>query len=216
MLAEWTAECSADAPTLVVPWSDPHSPARFIDLRAHPYDLAEIAEADSAPPLARALRSLNAQRSPFLTAKCDAWPMRSATHHDELAALALELMIGHEDATFGFSGYIDLLWRERSIFASAHHQQERLDRIVRRAERLEHKEARLECILRPALLAFGAVLEGFAISLYVTGVAADEETAFRRWEAALDDVVKLLRARELEMPQGSATIDAVMHGGSSS
>jgi hypothetical protein len=210
MLAEWNAECSADAPMLVVPWSDPGTGARFVDLRADPYELAEIAEAEHAPALGRALRSLNAQRSPFLTAKCDAWTMTGETHPAELAVLSLEAGHGAEDAAFGFASYIDLLFRERSIFASAHQHQEKLDRIVRRAARLEHEDTKMECIMRPSLLDFSPALEGFAISVYVMTLGSDAETAYHRWEAALDDVVKLLRTRELEPARGSATIDAVM------
>jgi hypothetical protein len=58
MLSDWNAECSADAPTLVVPWEDPASGAHFVDLRANPYDIADIAEAERVPALGRALRSL--------------------------------------------------------------------------------------------------------------------------------------------------------------
>src|SRR3978361_1439490 len=91
MLAEWTAECSADAPTLVVPWSDPDSSARYIDLRAEPYDIAEIPEAEQYPALGRALRSLNAVRSPVLTAKCDVWLLTPESESEELEMLRLEL-----------------------------------------------------------------------------------------------------------------------------
>jgi len=210
MLAEWNAECSADDPMLVVPWNDPGSGAHFVDLRADPYEVAEISEAEHTPALGRALRSLNAQRSPFLTAKCDTWSMSEESHSAELAMMSLEIGHGAEDAAFGFACYIDLVFRERSIFASAHQHQEKLDRIVRRAARLEHEDAKLECILRPAMLDFSATLEGFAFSVYLTAVGSDEATALTRWEAALDDVVKLLRNRELEPARGSATIDAVM------
>jgi hypothetical protein len=271
MLSEWSAECSHDAPTLVVPWSeDPADPTRgahFVDLRAHPYDIAEIREAELYPALGRALRSLNAARSPFLTAKCDAWastpddwesacaaaestrggppladtapnpetspppgPETEARHTFEpdvppssepepdagheadrapsLEALRLELMLPPEEAAFSFASYIDLLWRERSVFASAHHQQDRLDRISRRAQRLPHPEAALHCVLRPALLDLNGPLEGFAVTLYVTALGPEPEIARRRWELALDDVVTLLRSKELQSARGSATIDA--------
>jgi hypothetical protein len=208
MLSEWTAECSHDSPTLVVPWNDPVSGAHFIDLRAEPYDIAEIAEAEHNPTLGRALRSLNATRSPFLTAKCDAWELNSAENHDELESRRLELMLSEEDATYGVGSYIDLLWRERSVFASAHQQQDRLDRIVRRAERLQHSEAVLECILRPALLDLNGPLEGFSVSLYITAVGPEPDIAHRRWELAMDDIVTLLRSKELELARGSTTIDA--------
>jgi hypothetical protein len=158
--------------------------------------------------LGRALRSLNSTRSPFLTAKCDAWPLAGATHAAQLGALALELELDPGEARFGFGSYIDLLWRERSVFASAHQQQDRLDRIVRRAQRLPHREAALECVLRPALLDLSGPLEGFSVTLYLTALGTEAEIAHRRWELALEDIVALLRGRDLESARGSATIDA--------
>jgi hypothetical protein len=210
MLSEWTAECAHDAPTLIVPWSDAASGAHFVDLRANPYDIADIPEADHNPTLARALRSLNATRSPFLTAKCDAWQLASTDpeHAETLDRLRLELMLHEEDALHGYASYIDLLWRERSVFASRHQQQDRLDRIVRRAHRLQHPESALECVLRPAFLDLATPLEGFSITLYVTALAAEPEPARRRWELAMDDLVTMLRSKELEPTRGSATIDS--------
>jgi hypothetical protein len=218
MLSEWTAECSHDAPTLVVPWHEhesppahtgqPHTGCRFIDLRANPYDIAEIPEAEHNATLARALRSLNATRSPFLTAKCDTWLLSATSHTDALEALRTELMLSEDDAQHGFASYIDILWRERSVFASAHQQQDRLDRIVRRAQRLQHPEAALECVLRPAILDLNGTLEGFAFTLYITAIAREPEIARRRWDLATDDIVTLLRSKELEPTRGSATIDS--------
>jgi hypothetical protein len=208
MLSEWNAECANDAPTLVVPWADAQGGARFVDLRANPYDIAEIHEAEQHPALGRALRSLNATRSPFLTAKCDAWELTAADHQEMLDALRLELMTG-DDEVCGFGSYIDLLWRERSVFASAHQQQDRLDRIVRRAQKLPHAEAALECVLRPAVLDLNGPLEGYAVTFYVTAIGSEPAIAHRRWELALEDVVNLLRGKELEPARGSATIDAV-------
>jgi hypothetical protein len=208
MLSEWSAECSHDAPTLIVPWSDAESGARFVDLRSNPYDIADIPEVEHNPILARALRSLNATRSPFLTAKCDIWTLPANDHPEAIEALRLELMLSDEDTLFGYASYIDLLWRERSVFASAHQQQDRLDRIMRRAQRLQHPEAALACILRPALLDLNGPLEGFAITLYVTALGPEAEIARRRWELALEDIVDLLRGKDLELARGSATIDS--------
>jgi hypothetical protein len=203
MRAEWTAECSYDAPTVVVPWSDPATSAHFVDLRAEPFDIAEIPEAEHFPALGRALRSLNATRSPLLTAKCDAWVLSA----EELATLRFDLDAEEHTGSNGFASYIDLLWRDRTLFASAHQQQDRLDRIVRRAQRLPAAEAKLEGTLRPAVLDQAAVLEGFAVTLYVYALGADAASAMRSWELALEDVVALLRSREFEVPRGSATID---------
>ena len=202
---------------LVVPWADPAVGTRFVDLRSEPYDLAEISEAEQHPALARALRSLNATRSPLLSAKCDVWVLSAEIRPEDLLALRLELDQEPELAAVGFGSYIDLLWRDRAVFASAHLQQERLDRLVRRVERLPHDTAALACVLRPALLDFAgpessgpgrsAPLEGFAFTLYVTAVGPDRVAASSAWESALTDVVEVLRSRELEVARGSATID---------
>ena len=207
MQAEWIAECSADAPVLVVPWNDAAAAAHFVNLRAEPYSIAEIPEAERFPDLARALRALNANRSPFLTAKCDAWPISPRDGADELEAMRKELMMQEDEATYAFTSYIDLVWRERGVFASAHQQQDRLDRLARRATKLPHAESMLQCVLRPANVDLGMPLEGFATTLYVTSLASDAEIANRRWASALEDIVDLLRSREFEINRTSATID---------
>ena len=207
MLAEWTAACGPDDPTLVVPWSDPDSGTRFVNLREEPFDLPEIVETENYPALRRALRSLNAPASAFLTAKCDAWTLYAEEGGEKLEALRMELDAGDEEVAFGLGSYIDLIPRERALFASPHIFGGRLDRIVRRASRLPHPYAALELTMRPALVDLKATLEGYSASLYLTGVAGDPETAARRWEAALEDLVHLLREREWAVPVGSATID---------
>src|SRR5258707_14120934 len=91
MLSEWSVECSADDPVLVVPRSDPSDwtgKRRFIDLRENPYDLDHLPEAEQYPPLMHALRALNAAWSPVFTAKCDAWPLFRA----ELNVLRVDLV----------------------------------------------------------------------------------------------------------------------------
>jgi len=208
MLAEWNAECAQDASTLVVPWTDEAGGSRFVDLRANPYDIAEVTEAEHNPTLGRALRSLNASRSPVLTAKCDAWPLSEEAYGEQMKVLRMELMLPEEDIACGYSSYIDLMWRESAVFVSRHKQQERLDRIVRRAKMLNHPECALECVLRPAFVDLNGPLEGYAVSVYVTSLGRDKATAFRRWEFALEDVVTLLRSKEMEVARGSATIES--------
>jgi hypothetical protein len=209
MLADWSAECSADAPTVVVPWHDERSAARFVDLRAEPYDIAEIVEAERYPAIGRALRALNAVNSPFLTAKCDVWTLHADVPADAavLDPLRAELDLDVSLARCGQASYIDLLWRARAVFASRHQQQGRLDQILRRAKLLPHAAAALECVLRPAVLDLTAPLEGYAVSIYVTALGPDEDAAAHAWAAALEDIVQLLRDRQLEPARGSATID---------
>jgi len=196
MLSEWSAECSSDDPVLVVPWSDPSDPSgnrRFIDLRENPYDLDHLPEAEHFPPLMHALRALNAARSSVFTAKCDAWPLDS----EELDHLRTELDMIAEDAPDGFGSYIDLLWRERSTFASYHQQEQMLHRLTRHATTLEYPYAMLDCVIRPALVDLTGPQEGFAVSLYVKALGHDAHTAETNWASALDAVVALLRSKDL-------------------
>lgn len=196
MLSEWSVECSADDPVLVVPWSDPSDKTgnrRFIDLRENPYDLDHLPEAEHFPPLMHALRALNAARSPVFTAKCDAWPLDA----EELEALRLDLDVMAEEAPNGFGSYIDLLWRERSLFASFHLQEQMLHRLTRHAAPLEHPYAMLDCVLRPAMVDLAGPQEGFAVSLYVKAVGHDARAAEANWAAALDAVVSRIRSKDL-------------------
>jgi hypothetical protein len=197
MLSEWSVECSADDPVLVVPWSDASDATgnrRFIDLRENPYDLDHLPEAEQFPPLMHALRALNAARSPVFTAKCDAWPL----DQEELDAVRVNLDVGADEAPAGFGSYIDILWRERSLFASFHLQEQMLRRLTRLAAPLEHSYALLDCILRPAMIDLaGPPQEGFAVSLYVKAVGHDAASAEGNWASALDGVVALLRSKDL-------------------
>jgi hypothetical protein len=194
-----------DDPVLVVPWTAEPGTAdtgmgEFVDLRENPYDLDRIPEAEQHPPLMQALRALNAPRSPVFTAKCDAWVMGTA----ELAALRVELDLAEIEAPCGFASYIDLLWRERTLFVSFHQQEQRLVRLVRLvrlarlADGLEEPYAAVECVLRPALVDLTELQphEGFAVSLYVKALGTDASHAYEHWGLALEAVVTLLRGKE--------------------
>jgi hypothetical protein len=203
MLAEWSVEASADDPVLVIPWSDPSDPSgnrRFIDLRENPYDLDHLPEAELHPPLMHALRSLNAPRSPVFTAKCDAWPLHPKPDAEELEALRLNLDIfddASHDASHGFVSYIDILWRERSIFTSFHQHEQLLHRLTRHAAPLNHPYAMLDCVLRPALVDLTGPQEGFALSLYIKSLGHDPQSAEDNWASALDAIVSLVRSKDL-------------------
>lgn len=205
MVVEWSVECSAEDPVLVVPWSVAEAGASegahiadFVDLRENPYDLDQIPEAEQYPPLMQALRALNAPRSAVFTAKCDAWKLDS----EELNQMRMHLDIGddnHGAAAAGFASYIDLVWRDRSIFASFHQSEQLLHRLERLAAPIYQPSAMLDCVLRPALVDLTGPQEGFAISLYVKALGPDAESAKHDWASALDAVVALLRSKDIAM-----------------
>ncbi|CAN5553455.1 hypothetical protein BH10ACI4_BH10ACI4_33700 [soil metagenome] len=204
MLAEWSVECAPDDPVLVVPWSadaavSPAAP-RFIDLRENPYDLDHLPEAEQFPPLMHALRALNAARSPVFTAKCDAWTLSEDELDDLRQNLDLDLEFAPADtptdALAGFASYIDLLLRERSLFASFHQNEQFLHRLSRRAAPLDHPHAMLDCVIRPALIDLTGPQEGFSITLYIKAVGPDANAAAEHWDGALQAVVALLRGKD--------------------
>jgi hypothetical protein len=193
MRVDWSIECGADDPVLVVPWEDPDNPSsHFVDLRENPYDLDQIAEAEHYPPIMQALRALNATRSPVLTAKCDAWPMAS----DEVEHTQLNLDILPADAPHGFTSYIDLVWRDRPVFLSIHHQEQRIQRLARLLDPIDAPYAAVDCILRPAFVDIAGPQEGFAVSLYLKALGYDAPQAYEHWSRALESVVTVIRGRE--------------------
>ena len=177
---------------LSVPWRDPEGGSEFIDLRANPYDLYLLAEAERYPPLMQALRSLNATRSPVFTAKCDVWSMDSAERED----LRLHLDLQHADSNSGYASYIDTVWRDRSIFTSRHRHEQILDRLVRVGLSVQAPLSALECVLRPAVIDFGETWEGYAVTIYIKAVGADEDHSLDEWGRTMGEVVKVLRGRE--------------------
>ena len=200
MFAEWTVECGADDPVLVVPWSaspdDPESPQlgrHFIDLRENPYDLDQIPEAERHPALLQTLRALNAGRSPVFTAKCDAWEMDSG----EIESIHMDLLLEATDLSHGFSSYVDVLWRERTLFVSLHQHEQLLHRLMRHVEPLDLPYAALECTLRAAMVDLAGPQEGFALTLYVKALGADAADAYRNWSEALAAVVAVVRGKDL-------------------
>ena len=199
MLLEWSAACGADDPVLVVPWAaaeEDNSNAHFVDLRENPYDLDQIPEAEQHPALLQALRALNATRSPVFTAKCDVWPMDP----DELDAARLNLDLPAAEAPAGFASYLDLVWRERSLFVSFPQQEQRVQRLARLLEPIDTPQALVDCVLRPALVDLAGdglrFQEGFSVSLYVQALGTDPIHAYQHWEQALAAVVTALRGRE--------------------
>lgn len=192
MLASWSVECGADDPVLVVPWSDAGG-LHFVDLRENPYDLDQVAEAEQHPALMQALRALNAPRSPVFTAKCDAWAMDA----EELESLQLELDLNSAEAPCGFVSYIDLIWRDRPLFVSFHQQEQRLHRLARLLDPLDHPFALAEAVLRPALVDLTGPQEGFAVTLYVKALGTDAPHAYEHWTKTLEAVVVVLRSKEL-------------------
>lgn len=190
MVADWSVECAAEDPVLVVPWKDPAGKSRFVDLRANPYDFDGVPEAEQHLPLMQLLRVLNAARSPVFTAKCDVWTLDP----EELEHLQLNLGLAEPPRT-GIGSYVDMIWRDGGVFRSFHKHEHELARLIRQAAAFDSEFAELEFVLRPAVIDFDGPQEGYAVTAYVKVIGEDEITASQEWAATLIAVGELLRGR---------------------
>ncbi len=190
MDADWSVECAADDPLVVVPWKNVTETITFIDLRAFPDALTEIPETQQSPALAAALRQWNQPDSPIFTAKCDLWAYPADLFDaDDLPGFA-----------FAHGGYIDLIQHAPDLFASFSAAEAQLRQWTEAARCLPTPNARCEWTLRRAWIAVPehapglSSLEttydkGFATTLYVWGYGASPQAAATTWASALDCLV---------------------------
>jgi hypothetical protein len=173
MQADFSVELAADDPTLAVPWHDPEGRWEYVDLRAHPEQIACIAEGQGFPELREFLTMVNAASSNLQSAKCDAW------FSDEIT---------EEEAIFGaackFGSYVDVAFHQsgpQSSFALHEAFAQRLVELLRRAPELP---AAAEVTIRRAHFespafqsSIAEVREGFYFTIYVIGYGDDETEA---------------------------------------
>ncbi len=184
MHAELTLDLGPESPALEVPWvaetgNDEVDSPGFVDLRAHPQRVRELAEVRAYPPLGEFLLAVNAANSPLATAKCDGW----TTH--EIAEE--ELAFG---ATLKFVTYVDLIFVDHAEQASQARHEEFAQGLCRLLQRAPEIPCSAECVLRRCYfhdLSRDAVTsrDGFCLTLYCTGFGEEEEQAWQRWAIAL-------------------------------
>ena len=73
MNVDWEVEIGGGAPVIEAHWPG------FIDLRAYPERISEVAEVKLLPPLGDVLLALNSAESPVWTSKCDVWVPQPGT-----------------------------------------------------------------------------------------------------------------------------------------
>ena len=149
MEVDWEVEIGGDAPVIEADWPG------FIDLRADPERIGEIAEAIALPPLARLLAAINASRSAFWTSKCDVW-------EPEPCALAC---------------YIDVLPRDGAVFLDWHEAESFCRKLVARMR------SATESATESFLLSHGGASSsksepGISVNLVVRAAMASEREGF--------------------------------------
>ena len=179
MEADWEVEIGPEAPVIEALWSE------FVDLRATPERLSEIAEGNQLPALSSALTALNAAESPFWTTKCDVWTPDSIDP-DEMAASL-------EESAATQACYIDLLPRGTLVFPDLAIAERWAHATVDVLRRLPGFCCRVDLILRQALV---GEIEGFGVTAYLSGCGTDGVNANIALSSALIAFTKVLCSGE--------------------
>jgi hypothetical protein len=139
MEADWELEIGGDAPVIEACWSG------FVDLRADPDRISELAECREFPSLADAVIRLNAADSPVWTSKVDVFtPER--IDPDEVDATP-------EETARGISCYIDLLQRKDQIWNDRSKADHECRKICACLRGIELRQCRVDMVVRRALVA---------------------------------------------------------------
>lgn len=190
MQADWSVECGADDPVVVLPWQSEDGSLRYVDLRLAPAAMEQISEAQQHPSLADALRRWNTAGSPIFTAKCDVW------------SYPADLFDAEDPPGFEFAqgSYIDLLPADPETLRSFAACERQLRAWTAAARSIPLQDCRCEWTLRSALIfppdgsgapaADSSTLAGFATTLYVWGYGASAQAADSAWADAIEELIE--------------------------
>jgi hypothetical protein len=190
MEADWSVALGVGDPVITVPWAaakDEGGGCKFIDLRIDPQAIDEIEEVKKRPALRAALLSLNSNSSPLWTAKCDVWTISVAGGDEPYDPYEMDAT--PDETACGSGCYIDLLARDRALFAGFEHQERWMRQVTDRLRTIPARAARIDLVLRPA---HADALPGFAVTWFVEGCGATPQSAEQRWRDALHISLALL------------------------
>ena len=174
MEADWSVEIGADLPVIDAAWPG------FVDVRHHPFQLAEIAEANAYPALRDALIELNDPFSQMFSVKSDVWAMEP----DEIDPY--EFGCPSDEVQVGLASYIDIVLWDHLLFSAFPWHERWARAVVDVLHTRELTSGRVDLVVRPAL-ARGH--EGFGVTLYAAGCGVDSQAARASWQRVLHAAV---------------------------
>lgn len=172
MEADWEVEIGGGAPVI-----EAAGPG-WIDLRAEPERLSEIAEAASFASMGKLLTALNAPASPLWTSKCDLWQEETG----ELACYVDLLPV--EGRVFGE-------WQQAEIFCRAYVARLGCISLPEVGAAANDFETSVTLVIRAAV-AGGA--EGFGITAYLSAGSTAQADAAAALTSAMDAFADALPA----------------------
>lgn len=184
MEADWSVELGEGLPEIVIPWSG--EGLQWVDLRATHADckaaVSDLALAEARAPLAEALNALNAERSPWLTSKCDAWLIDGEDEALDPYELDAADLAATGSPLHGCASYLDLLARGAEMFCDFKKQEALLCALAQALREVPLPHARIDLVLRGARM---HEQDGFGMTAYVTGCGPDTAAALQAWQGAL-------------------------------
>jgi hypothetical protein len=186
MDADWSVELDADDPALELPWTSPDGSQQYIDLLLHPELINQIPEAERYPPLRLLLVVLNANNSPWQTAKCDVWL-------DDESGDA----VGGEGRRQRVCSYADVIRRDTAQRFSFTQHEACVKEAVARLQPLGDDSIACELVVRRCYFHMDPERAddsepGFCVTIYVIAQGSGEAEAFAGWSQGLSLVASAL------------------------
>ena len=171
MDADFSIELGSDDPVLDFPWTDASGRLKYVDLKQHPELIPEIPETAQNLELAEFLRSINSDRRPFQSAKCDTWTTAELAPEEEIFG-----------ASHKFASYVDIVFSDAADCLAFSRHEEFVKRLATLLRRSPEISASVEICVRRCFFVTGAqTSEGFYFTVYVNGFGNDEPSARRNW-----------------------------------
>lgn len=169
-------ELDSTDPTLEIPWASPTDPdLHYIDLRACPQQIDQLAECRKYPALAALLRQVNAADTSLRTAKCDIW-VTTELAEDEQLEFKLPCKVG---------SYVDLVF-DRADWNSRLQPYLHLgNELSRRLDQVQVQvQAQVEACVRRCLF-HPEERWGYYLTLFTHAYGASPHEAEEAWQRAL-------------------------------
>lgn len=167
-------ELDSTDPTLEIPWASPTNPdLHYVDLRARPQQIDQLAECRRYPALAALLRTVNAADTSLRTAKCDIW-VTTELAEDERLEFTLPCKVG---------SYVDLVFDRRDWNSRLEPYLHLGNELSRRLGQV-HVQAQMEACVRRCLF-HPEERWGYYLTVFTHAYGASPHEAEGAWQRAL-------------------------------
>ena len=181
MRVEIAFEAEASSEKLEIPWENPASGARYVDLREDAKAMERIEEARRYLPLRTFLAAVNSADSLFSTARAKTWTQEEASASAASAAGGCE-----------FASQVDLVFAPEQLIAALGHYENLTQRLYELLAREPGSDTlRAELRVRPCRFRATAV-RGFSLAILLFARGASPEQAELRWGLGLARVQQAL------------------------